>query len=221
MKQTLPILILLVVAIASCNGRKTAKSDSPLDTLPMLVMQVQKCSRLYTSEYDIHKIVTHNDDVRLKGNVFGANIDMKMPLGNRSIAIPINAKVKAFVDFSQFSERNIVKQGKKITIILPDPQAMLTSSKVEQENIKQYVSLPRRRFSDAEITDFERQGRDAIVKTIPQLPIADNARDNAARILIPMIASLGYEESDITVSFRRDFRPDDIHIVTDKSTIER
>lgn len=187
----------------------------------MLIMQVQKCSRLYTSEYDIHKIVTHNDDVRLKGNLFGRNVDMKMPVGERQIAIPMDAKVKAYIDFSNFSERNIIRNGKKITIILPDPKATLTSTKIDQKNIKQFVSITRRDFTDAEMTNFERQGRDAIVKSIPELDIADNARENAARVLIPLIESLGYDEGDITISFRKDFAPSNIDVVIDNSTIEK
>ena len=40
-----------------------------IDTVPMLIMQVQKCSKLYTAEYRVHKIVTHDDALRLKGSL--------------------------------------------------------------------------------------------------------------------------------------------------------
>ena len=33
-----------------------------LDTVPMLITQVQQCARLYTAEYRVHNIVTHDDD---------------------------------------------------------------------------------------------------------------------------------------------------------------
>lgn len=212
----------MFVACHGCKGKGgESGGDSPLDTIPMLIMQVQKCSRLYTSEYDIRKIVTHSDNTRLKGNILGADVNVKMPLSDRSIAIPIEAKVKAFIDFSGFSERNIIKNGKKIIVVLPDPQAVLTSTVVDHENVKEFSSVSFHRYSDSEITNFEHQGRDAIVKSIPQLSIVEDAKTNAARILIPMIASLGYAESDITISFRKDFNPSQISILTDNSTIEK
>lgn len=220
---------LLIVAISTlfaacqgCNGGgEEKKAETPLDTIPMLIMQVQKCSRLYTSEYDIRKIVTHSDNTRLKGNILGADINLKMPLSDRSIAIPIEAKVKAYIDLSGFSERNIIKNGKKITIVLPDPQAVLTSTSVDHDNVREYSSTSLHKYSDAEISNFEQQGREAIVKSIPQLSIVDDAQTNAARIIIPMIVSLGYDESDITISFRKDFNHSKINILTDNSTIEK
>lgn len=218
------LFVAIATLFAACSGCKSGKEEraqSPLDTIPMLIMQVQKCSRLYTSEYDIHKIVTHSDEKRIKGKVLGHDVDIKMPVGERKIAIPMDAKVKAYIDFSNFSEKNIVKSGKKITIILPDPKATLTSTKIDQKNIKQFVSFTRSDFTDAEMTNFENQGREAIVKSIPELNIAYNARENAAKVLIPLVESLGYREGDITISFRNDFNPNDIQIVIDNSTIER
>lgn len=219
------LFVAIAILFAACTGCKGGseekKTATPLDTLPLLIMQVQKCSKLYTSEYVIHKIVTHSDNTRLKGNLLGADINMKMPLSERSIAIPIEARVKAYIDFSGFSERNIIRNGKKITVVLPDPKAVLTSTFIDHENVKEYSSISLYRYSDKEITNFERQGREAIVKSIPQLSIVEDAKTNAARILIPMITSLGYDESDITISFRRDFNPSNINILTDKSTIEK
>lgn len=211
----------MFVACQGCKGGGEEKAvESPLDTIPMLIMQVQKCSRLYTSEYDIRKVITHSDNTRLKGNILGADINLKMPLSDRSIAIPIEAKVKAYIDFAGFSERNIIRNGKKIIVVLPDPQAVLTSTIVDHDNVKEYSSSSFNKYSDKEISNFEHQGRDAIVKSLPQLPIVEDAQTNAARILIPMIVSLGYDESDITISFRKDFDPSKISILTDNSTIE-
>ncbi len=89
------------------------------DTLPNLVMQIQKTSRLYTTEYHIHKIVTHDDVVRLKGNLLQKDFDIRLPLGERKIAIPMDATLKAYIDFSDFSEANIERDGDRITILLP------------------------------------------------------------------------------------------------------
>lgn len=218
------LLMLPLLALGSCSQRKEAEvkaTAAAIDTVPMLIMQVQKCSRLYTAEYDIHKIVTYDDIVRLKGSVLKREFDLRLPLGDRKIAIPMDAKLKAYIDFSAFSERNIERRGKKITVILPDPKVVLTSTKVDHANTKEFVSLTRSRFTDAEMADFERQGRAAIIASIPSLGIIESARASAARVLIPMVEQMGYAEGDITITFRKDFTGRDIGTLLDNTTIER
>ena len=205
------IIILAVASLAaSCSGCKEKPKETEsvvekTDTTALIIMQLQKCSRLYTAEYDIHKIVTHSDEKRLKGKLFDHEFDVRMPLGDRKIAIPINVRLKAYVDFGSFGEENVSRKGNKIEVTLPDPRVVVTSSKVDHDEIKQYIDLTRSRFTDAEMTNFENQGREAVVKSIPQLGIINTARDNAAQVIIPMIVKMGYDEKDITVTFRKDY----------------
>ena len=204
---------IFLLAGCSCSGQ--APDEEPvtyqsIDTVPMLVMQIQKCSRLYTTEYKVHKIVTHDDVVRLQGSLLKQNINIRLPLGDRKIAIPMDATLKAYIDFSNFSEANIERQGDKITILLPDPKVELTSSKVNQQEIRAYVGLVRAGFSDEEMSSYERQGREAIIQSIPRLGIIDMARANAARALVPLLQQMGYREEDITIAFREEFKPYDI-----------
>jgi hypothetical protein len=198
----------------ACNQGEEQKTEQTgyqsIDTVPMLVMQVQKCSKLYTSEFKVHKIVTHDDVVRLKGSVLRQDYNIKIPLGERKIAIPMDATLKAYIDFSQFSDKNIERRGNKITILLPDPKVTMTSSKIDQKNVRHYVALARAHFSDAEMTDYEQQGRAAIIQSIPELGIIDIAKENAARVLVPMLVQLGYREENITIAFRKDFNQNNI-----------
>ena len=168
-----------------------------------LVTQVRKCAKLYTAEYRVHKIVTHDDVLRLKGSVLQRQFNIKIPLGDRRIAIPIDAKLKAWIDFSQFSEKNIERHGDRITIILPDPQVTLTSSTIDQKNVRQHVALARANFSDAELANYLEQGRAAIIQSIPEMGIIETAQANAAKVLVPMLTEMGYDESQVTVAFRK------------------
>ena len=129
-KKYLILLIavaLLGVVFVMCNSRwEHTDASQPIstmqgvDTVPLLITQVQKCAKLYTAEYHVHKIVTHDDVLHLKGTMLKRGFDIKMPIGDRKVAIPIDAKLKAYIDFSTFSEENIERQGRKITIVLPD-----------------------------------------------------------------------------------------------------
>jgi hypothetical protein len=169
----------------------------------MLVTQIQKCARLYTTEYHIHKIVTHDDVLKLKGNLLKQDIDITLPLGERKVAIPMDATLKAYIDFANFTEQHIERSGDKITILLPDPQVVLTSSKINQNEIREYVGLTRSHFTDKELSAYEQQGRQSILNSVPRLGIKQQAQENAARVLVPMLTEMGYKEENVTIAFRK------------------
>jgi len=206
MKQILPFILFLAIIgmTSSCSSEQTEEAEAVVtDTLPSLVMQIQKTSRLYTTEYHIHKIVTHDDVVRLKGNFLSKDFDIPLPLGERKVAIPMDATLKAYIDFSDFSDKNIERHGDKITILLPDPKITLTSSKINQKEIKEYVGFARSHFTDKELTNYEQQGRKAILDNVPNMGLIQTAQENAARVLVPMLTQMGYQEENITIAFRK------------------
>lgn len=212
MKQsTLLFLTLLLLLFAACKkGEKTTEKADKVDTIGLMVYQIEKCSRLYTAEMKVHKIVTHNDERRLKGDFFGKSIDIGLPFGKRKIAIPIEATVKAYIEMDGFSNRNIKRSGQKIFVTLPDPRVTITASRIDHDSMKKYVPLLRRDFTDSEMTNYQQKGRKQIEESIPQLGIIEMARESAARAIIPMIAQLGYDEKNIVVSFRKDFDREDL-----------
>lgn len=214
------ILFSIFMLCCSCSRHKTEQETVNIDTIPMMVMQIQKCSKLYTAEYKVHKIITHDDKMKLNGSFMKKDFSINLPLGSRKIAIPMDATLKAYIDFADFNEDNVKRQGDKIEIILPDPHVTLTSTRINHDEIKQYVALTRIRFSDEELSSYERQGREAIIKDIPSMGMMDMARESAARTLIPMIEQMGFEESNITVSFRKHYTLNDIKSLLDKTTIE-
>jgi len=222
MKQSICYISLLLLLLTGCGGNKKAERKAePLDTIPMMVMQIQKCSKLYTAEYHLHKIVTHDDQMRLKGTFLAREFDITLPFGNRRIAIPMNATMKAYIDFSDFSEKNVRRRGKKIEIMLPDPKVELTQSKIDHLEIKKQVSILRGSFTDEEMANYERQGRAAILNDIPKLGIIGMAREGAAHTLIPMIMQMGYEENDITITFRKEFTLEDLPTLLDAKSIAK
>ncbi len=201
------IILIMTLTTLLMTGCKSENGDTTqvivTDTVPSLVIQIQKCARLYTTEYHIHKIVTHNDILKLKGNILRKDIDIKLPLGERKIAFPMDATLKAYIDFSDFSESNIERNGDKITILLPDPKVVMTSSKINRNEVKEYVGLTRSYFTDKELSSYEQQGRQAILNSVSQLGIKQTAQENAARVLVPMLREMGYKEENITIAFRK------------------
>ena len=204
MLRAVIIISSAVLLLLSCGKKaEPATAPEPGDTIPMMISQLRKCSRLYTSEYRIHKIITHEDQVKLSGTVLQKDFNIDLPIGERRIAIPMEATVKAYVDFSKFSKDNVERRGDKLTVYLPDPQIVLTSTRINHKEIRRQVALMRRNFSDKELADYEQQGRKAIVEATKQMDIDENVRQHAANTIIPMIVAMGFRQEDITVTFRK------------------
>ena len=67
------IVAALMLCFTSCDWhvQKDERGDAAIttravDSVPMLILQIQKCARLYTAEYKVHKIITHSDQLKLK-----------------------------------------------------------------------------------------------------------------------------------------------------------
>ena len=211
MKKPVGLILTCLLALLSASCGRGEKTDTEveraIDSIPLLVTQIQRCSRLYTTEYRIHKLVSCESNRQISG--FGISFDLNV-FGNRKIIIPINATLKGFVDMSQVKVHNIKREGEKITVTLPDPQVMMTSTKIDHENIKEFVTGFRDDFTDQEMATFEAQGRKAIINEIPELGIERTAREDAVRILVPIITQMGFREQDITIQFRTDYTPHDL-----------
>ncbi len=217
----------MILVFSACSQKQpTEEKANVIDTIPVMVMQIQKCSRLYTAEAHVHKIITHDDQLNLKGSFMKKDFNIHIPGSNRKVAIPMDATIKAYVDFEGFSQKNVSRKGDKIEIILPDPKLVLTSSKIDHKAVKQYVSLTRSNFTDAELTKLEQQGRQSIINDIPNIDLMEQAQFSAANTLIPMLIDMGFKEENIKISFRKKFTLQDLkgfisNGLSDKTTIEK
>ena len=205
---TLIVLFVLASAVVACSGtgdKEEVKVETP-DTIPVLVQQMQQCSRLYTAECRVRKIVTHDDEVQLRGKALGKDFSIDLPVGKRKVAIPVTATLKAYVDMSAIKPEDIRRDGDRIEVMMPKPHVMLTSTKIDHKEVKQYVALLRSDFTDEELTSYQSQGRKAIINDVPTSGLLDMARQSAARQLIPLIAQMGFKKENITITFSEDIK---------------
>ena len=209
------VIVLCLSLLSACRGKETKAEAVRVDTLS-LVMQVKECARLYTAEYEVHKLVLKDDPLRVKGNLFQRTFDVKVPIGERKVMIPLDVTLKAYIDFTGFGEKNVLRSGDRIVVTLPDPRVVVTSSRINHDEVKQFVSLTRSDYTSAELADFTRQGEDEILASVPQLGILEMARENAAHVLVPMLTRLGYDERNIVISFRKDFTTADMPLLLDR-----
>ena len=128
----------LLCVTAACGNHKTgnAPNTDKKDTMEVLVTNISACSRLYTAQYDVRKIMIYTDTTTISGNFLNHHVKVALPLSDRKIAIPISATAKAFIDFGKIKRENIIKRGDRLEIILPDPEIMLTSTRIDHKSRK-------------------------------------------------------------------------------------
>lgn len=195
---------------------QSSDTTTAVDSMRQLVMTVRGSARLYVTEMQIHKLVTHTDEPVLKGKVLGMPVNVPTRIGKRRVLIPIDVTLKAYINFEEFSEANVERTDSSLIITLPDPHVIVSASKVDNQGTRQFVDLARSRYTDAEIVNFAKQGEDSIVSHMSQYGIEEEAQRSAARQLLPILLRMGYKEQQVTVRFRKTFTDNDFYIITTK-----
>lgn len=212
------------VVLFGCGSKSDATKDNvteEIDTLAVLKTQLRACSRLNVAEYRVRKIVTHKDEVQVKGKLFGKDINVDVPFVERKIAIPIMATVKASINMQDVelvkgkvdtsADGSVQKKqsadgnhgtAHHIEIFLPQPEVVITETHIDYDGVKQKVPFLRKDFTDEERLVYERKGRDEIEQEIRVSAILQQARRSAANQLIPIVAKMGYNIENITITFR-------------------
>lgn len=213
------ILFIMISLWCLIGCQKTAETPVHETESPehRLIREVSGADRLYTTEYVVKKMVTYDDIVKVKGTAFSRKFSFTLPQGDRKIIIPMEARIKAYIDFSSFGPDNVeILPDSTIRIKLPDPQIVLTSTKIDHAGIKSFVDFGRSRFTHAEMADYEKQGRAAIIHSIPQMGITETARIHAFRFIRPIVEAMGYPTDKIIVDFGRHYTDRDYadHLIT-------
>lgn len=199
--------LLILFTVRNCNTTDPLVENSMEQEqvelgsdMDQLIFRIQNCSRLYTTEYQIHKIITHEDETQL--NMVG--LKLTLPMTDRHIAIPMDATLKAYVDLGGFTQQNIQTDGKYIQITLPDPHIELTSTLIDHDNTMSHNSFFSSKYTAKEQEALHRKGLNSIAQNILNSQILENARLSAARTLIPLITRMGYEEENIRINFSKE-----------------
>lgn len=132
MKHFALLLSIFSLLTVACTDKKSTEEPvaKVIDTIPMLVTQVQQCSRLYTTEYRIHKIITHDDKMKLSGSFMKQDFSVTLPLGDRRIAIPMDATLKAYIDLSGFSDKTFNAKERNFSLPYPIQRLFLLQQRL-------------------------------------------------------------------------------------------
>lgn len=163
-----------------CSGNKL---PAPADTVAML----RDIQELATVEYTITKVVKASDNKTW------------FKVGERKILITSEAIVKAGIDLSQLTEKDINRDGKTITIQLPPPKIL--SVNIPPENIQvafEKVSLFRDPFTVKERNQLMAQAEKQIRNSGASLGIIEQSKITTQLLLSRLLMQLGFEKVNLT-----------------------
>lgn len=192
------LAIMLALLMEGCFFSKT-----PEEMGRDVVLSVSNCSRLYTVQYNVHKVLTHQDFSKIEGSFFFEKISIPIP-GERKVVLPMDATVKAYIDFADFSEENVSIVGDKISITLPTPRIEMTSSRIDYENEKQFLSWNRSRFSEEEKESLLKAGRAKVLEDMKGTDIIERSQLCAYNALLPLVTAAGFRRENVIIRFSED-----------------
>lgn len=165
-----------------------------------MVEALHNRSRLNVVQYNLHKILTHEDFSTLEGTLLGEKFSVQIP-GDRMIALPVDVVVKASVDLSALSNEDVEVDGESIVLYLPDPQLEITSSSIDYTHEKQFLSWNRSQYSEKEKEAILAAGVKKIMGEMNRSDVMERARVSAHKALQPMLAVAGYAPEQVTLRF--------------------
>jgi len=177
--------LLRLFCLLGCAILITGCSQRKLEQQRQNVLQLRELNDLVTVEYVVTKIIKARDDSWFK-------------IGSRKILMSCKATLRAGIDLSKITEKNIDIHNKSIELNLP--HATLLSLNIKPEDLKteyEDVSLLRSSFSSAERDALAAQGEANIRNSVDSLGVLQTAEINANFILTNFLKRLGYEKITI------------------------
>ena len=110
----------------------------------------------------------------------------------------------------------MLRSGDRIVVTLPDPRVVVTSSRINHDEVKPICVFDTFGPYFCGTGRFYASGEDEILASMPQLGILEWPCENAAHVLVPMLTRLGYDERNIVVSFRKDFTAADMPLLLER-----
>lgn len=175
MKRTtaLSILVAALVLFSACNKHEFNRAEWE--------QTMKEAAELGTVEYTVKKIVKCKDKQRYI-------------IGDRKILFSSTAYLKAGVKLDNFSEDDVVINGKNITITLPHAELLSFNMPAEEtQTVFESYGIFRSRFSAEEQNEILQMGEKDIRDDVPNLGILHDAEQNTRDIFVAMLTQMGFQ----------------------------
>lgn len=174
------------------------------DKRSLALSALENTPRLYVVQYNVHKILTYEDLSTLDGQLLGEKFSIPI-VGDRKIALPVDATIKGYIEFNGSTEDEV---DDKIIVTLPEPRLEMTSSIVDYDREKQYLSWNRFSFSEEEKESLLKTGKKKILQSLNRRDVMDRSRKSAFNALLPILEGCGYAPENVVIRFVDDDKID-------------
>lgn len=190
---------LLALLLIACSGNENPSVDSQtnkIDTIGVLWERVHHCSKLEVAEYTVLKIVSFDDKSQLK--FFGYSTPLP---GEKRLMVPIEVKMKIIVDLNFVTTNDISVNDSTIDITLPSPTLEITSTKIDHDKSREYVSWFRSNFTEQEREYVIKHGIEDVKKSTSYIEINNIAKSNTEKVLQPILVNAGFKQH-LNITFK-------------------
>lgn len=174
------------------------------DKRSLALSALENTPRLYVVQYNVHKILTYEDLSTLDGQLLGEKFSIPI-VGDRKIALPVDATIKGYIEFNGSTVDEV---DDKIIVTLPEPRLEMTSSIVDYDREKQYLSWNRFSFSEEEKESLLKTGKKKILQSLNRRDVMDRSRKSAFNALLPILEGCGYAPENVVIRFVDDDKID-------------
>lgn len=189
MRNRLMFLILaLLFTTIGCRNRSLPSDNEIAESIVQL-------PKMYTVECVVDKLILIDEN-------------RSWTIGDRKMLIPVEAVLKAGIDFGKIPKEQVIvnKKNRSIKIYLPDADIHIESTSINYKEIKTYSGIFRSQFTRKEQEQYFKQGRDSIVLAIPNLGIISTARENALQLLYNLLEEIGFDKANIEIVYKDDLK---------------
>lgn len=177
--------ITLLMILSACNKNELNSSEPKTQ-----MKDLTELAELGTVEYTITKNIKANDNQAF------------YKFGDRKILFSVKAFMKAGIDLKDFSNDKVKMDESDNSVTVTLPKASILSLNLPPEDAKvvyESVGTFRGKFSAADRTALLQQGEKAIMESVEELGILDEAESNARQFVKAFFSQAGF--NNVTVKF--------------------
>lgn len=191
------IAILLVVAIPFVTFYILKQGSTFTEEKGVFLEQIQELNEMATAEAFTKVIVERQDN-----QLFGQSIGLNVPGTKRQLLVVIPGSVKAGVDLSGVSEKDVIIDEEKKTakLILPEAK-FLGGAEIYFEDVEvySYEGVFREKADIEEAYELAAEAKTLILEEATGQGVLKTAQFNAEKTLKEMFSFAGYE---VTIEFK-------------------
>lgn len=191
------LILLLIVAVPFATMYFLKSGSTYTEQKSAFLEQIQELNELATAEAYTKVVIQREDNT-----IFGQSIGLNLPGTKRQLLVVIPGSVKAGVDLSGLTEKDVVVDDEKKTAKLTlSPAQFLGGAEIyfDMVEVYSYEGLFREKANIEEAYELAEEAKLLILEETAGQGVLSMAEQNAAKTLKEMFSFAGY---DVTIEFK-------------------